>query len=264
MEAITFRVKTEIKSRGKPTKFSVNNDLNGELTLEELVKLMRRTLITVSHDLLKKRQAQGFEKDPVTIVDNRLNKPILQVKPFGKIEFKKRVKSLEIIVFAYKEVLKRSPVESGNYRSSHFVFLNGTRIASTLSELLAWEKTNPKIERNDFIRIVNSAPYARRLERLGVTRQRTRRVRIKNKRTNSSGRVRSPTSLKPNGVYFLSTRAAKRKYKGNVSIYFGFIPGSLLGLTAMFKGGGTSKRKPRTYLYPTIKIYIGGKRGVSD
>jgi hypothetical protein len=261
-QGITFKVDVSITEGGKPSRYSIENDLSGQATLQELALFMRRSLINVALDVLKEEQKQGFDKKPVTLIDNRLNKPITQVKPFGKIEFKKRVKSLEIISFAYREIARRSPVDTGRYENSNFVFLNGKRIATNLTELSAWIASKPAIKENDFIRIVNVTPYARRLERLGVTRQRTSRLKIKNRRTSSSGRIRNPTSLRPNGTYFLSTRATKRKYKGNVTIYFGFIPGNLLGLSATFAGG--SGKKKRTYLYPTMKIYIGGKRGVSD
>lgn len=265
-QGINFEVEMKVTQNGRPTKYVLENDLAGQQTFEQFVQFMKQGLISISLDVLKEEQRQGFDKNPVTLVDRRIGKSILDVSPFGTIEFKKRVQSLEIIRFTYKQVIRRSPIDTGLYSESHFVFLNGKRIATNELELEAWIRSGPKIQANDFLRIVNVVPYARRLERLGVTKQRTRRVRIRTDRRRRRGTHKSPTnfSLRPNGVYFLSTRAAKRKYKGNVSIYFGFIPGAQLGISTTFKTKRRPREKPRTYLYPTIKIYIGGKRGVSD
>lgn len=243
------------------------------MTLKELVKFLRRSLIFISYDALKEEQARGFDKKPVLVVDGKRNKPITDVKPFGKVEFVSRVAGVDIARDIYAQILKRSPVVSGNYLQSNFVFLNGKQIATNMQELEQWIKSRPVIRENDFLRFVNVAPYARRLERLGVTKNRTSRRRVK---TNTRRRRRSKDlaialgleTLAPNGTYFLSTRAAKRKYKNNVSIYFGFIPGSQLGLNATFKTNYSTSRKkkskPRTYLYPTIKVYFGSLRGLPD
>jgi len=264
---IELDIKVDVFENGKPSIYKLENDINGEYTFEKLVAFFKESLLRISLDVLKEEQSQGFDKKPVVFVDKKLNKPILNVEPFGTIEFRSRVQSLEIIDFAYREILKRSPVDTGRYESSHFVFLNGKRIATSLPELNAWVASRPQIKENDFIRIVNVTPYGRRLERLGVTRQRTRRVTVRRKRRGSRNPLQNSgaKSLRPNGAYFLATRSAKRKFKGNAAIYFGFIPGSQLGLSAAFSSGARSKSgKSRTYLYPTMKIYVGGKKGIRD
>lgn len=144
---------------------------------------------------------------------------------------------------------------TGNYRRSNYVFLNGKQVATDPTSLKAWIEAGPEIKDNDLIRFVNIAPYARKLERYGVTKQRS-----KTKTRNSTDKKKrsGPKILSPNGVYFLATRAIGRKYKKNSSIKFGFIKGSGLGIVGSFAKRKGERKSSGTYLYPSITIVVKG------
>jgi hypothetical protein len=232
----------------KAPRWTIDSDLNGEMTLEEFFKFSKAALITISHDVLKEEQARGFDPKPVVLVDRKLGKPVMQVSPLGQIEFKARAQVSTVLLQIYDFILARSPVDTGLYKNSHCVFWNGILVAQNRAALDAWIHSNPEVKDKDIIRFVNIQPYARKLERYGVTAQRKRLRTKKSKdprnRSGFQGRI-----LAPNGTYYLATRAAER----------------LFGLSAKFKTPSSGipglkrrrKRESRTYLYPSIIIRIG-------
>lgn len=255
---LTFELDVSIQESGRGKRpYNLDTDLNGEVTLKELLEFMRSALIIAADQALKEEQARGFDPKPVITVDGRVNKPILSVNPFGKIEINSRVDIDSMVIDTYEGLLHRSQVDTGLYKSSHYVFLNGIQVATDMASLKTWLSSRPQLKDTDKIRFVNIQPYARKLERLGVTYQRkqTRTVKSKDKRLRSGERI-----LAPNGTYFLTARAIRRKYKRNSSIKFTFISGSELGLTASFKAK-KPKQQNRAYLYPTIVITVA-ERGL--
>jgi hypothetical protein len=253
---MNFKVEVKVVESGKNApNYSLDKDLNGETTLQSLLQFTKSALISIADQVLFEEQAKGFDKDPIVLVDGKQGKPIFNVNPLGKIEFLSRVtrESLDkLIKDTYESILSRSPVDTGKYISSHYVFINGTQVASDLLSLNSWLATKPDIGPKDLIRFVNIQPYARKLERLGVTaqRQQSRTVKSRDKRQRSGARI-----LAPNGAYFLAFRSVKRKYKNSAGIKFSFIPGSYMGLTASFATAGSGAKKS-TYLYPSISFLI--------
>lgn len=257
-----FEVDLSVYENGRRRpEYTLETDINGEISLADLLEFTKSALIITADEVLKDAQSEGFDKSPVVVVDGRTNKPVSAVNPLGSIEFVSRVNVSDLLIDAYEGILGRSPVLTGRYKSSHYVFLNGTQVANDLSSLKAWIATNPRFTDKDLIRFVNIQPYGRKLERLGVTsqRQQARTSKYKDKR---SGKSRTKM-YQPNGTYFLTARALKSKYKRNSSIKFGFISGGLLGLTASFKKSGRPGKgsSGRPYLYPTITISLS-ERGV--
>jgi hypothetical protein len=251
-----FEVSISVREAGrKKPQYSIGSDLNGELTLQELLEWTRSALIITSDLILKEEQAKGFDKNPVVTVDGKPGRRVENVHPLGQIEFTARQNVKDILLETYNALLYRSKVLTGRYKSSHYVFLNGKQVAIDLQSLESWLASSPKLEDKDIIRIVNIQPYARKLERLGVTAQRSNRRsldRSKNKNSKRTG-----TILVPNGTYFLTARAIRSKYKRNSIIRFTFLPGSSLGLTQTFKSGRKGKNSAgRPYLYPTIVISV--------
>lgn len=248
-----FEVDFFVEESGrKSPKYTLETDLNGEVSLLDFLEFTKSSLIVIADEVLKEEQAKGFEKTPEVVVDGRANKPVSQVSPLGSIEFTAKADMKEIIMDTYMGILGRAPVLTGEYLHSNYVFLNGTQVATDLTSLKTWLASAPVFQENDLIRFVNIAPYARKLERLGVTigRQQSRTVKSSSrKRSEMGGRV-----LAPNGTYFLTTRAIRSKYKRNSVIAFSFISGSNLGLVGSFKA--TKKKKSRPYLYPTITISV--------
>lgn len=253
------------ESGRKAPQWTLDSDINGEMTLADLLAFTKQNLLVIADTALAEEQAKGFDKNPVVTVDGRIGKPVIAVNPLGSIMFTSTADISEVVLEIYQFILERSPVLTGRYKSSHYVFLNGKQVATDLSSLNSWLATKPEVEPKDVIRFVNIQPYARKLERLGVTVDRTqaRFRKSSDKRQRSGPQVRAP-----NGTYYLATRAALRKFKQNLKISFKFISGSEMGLTATFKmnyarpGKLTNRKpaKPSTYLYPSIllKISDGG------
>ena len=160
----------------------------------------------------------------------------------------------EIVLETYNALLYRSKVLTGAYKSSHFVFLNGIQVATDLPSLDSWLKTNPQFKNSDTIRFVNIQPYARRLERYGVTAQRSK---VSRRDPGRKGQKTGNLVLIPNGTYYLTARAIRSKYKRNSIIKFAFLPGTSLGLSGSFSGGRRGKNSSgRPYLYPSISISV--------
>ncbi len=245
-------VLVEESGRRRP-EYVLDTDLNGEITLKDFLEFTKSTLIITANEVLREEQNSGFDKNPVVTVDGNPSKSVASVHPLGQIEFTKRADMREVLMETYQGILGRSPVLTGRYKSSHYVFLNGTQVANSLSSLESWINSNPVFEDKDLIRFVNIQPYGRKLERLGVTaqRQQSRTVRSRDKKRAAEGhRV-----LAPNGTYFLTARAIRAKYKRNSLIKFTFISGSSLGISGSFKVGRGGK-PGRAYLYPTIIISV--------
>lgn len=242
----------------KRPEYTLETDLNGEISLMDFLQWTKSALIVTADTVLREEQSRGFDKDPVMVVDGRANKSAVNVNPFGTIEFVSKANMTDILRETYQGLLGRSPVLTGRYKSSHFVFLNGKQVATDLSSMESWLKTNPEFKDEDIIRFVNIQPYGRKLERLGVTAQR-RKERTSKSKDKRSGETRFRLK-QPNGSYYLTARAIKSKYKRNSSVRFNFISGANLGLTASFKKGRPGKNSAgRTYLYPSITIYVQEK-----
>jgi hypothetical protein len=260
---VSLDVSIEVKEgrgRGRET-FKLENDLNGQASLAELLAFTKRSLILIADAALREEQAKGFTKQPIVFVDGSKNKKAINVNPLGKIEFldPQKFNNVDVLKETYRSILDKSPVLTGQYSQSNIVYFNNTPVARTLSEFDAWIK-KAEIKSGDVIRFINVQPYARKLERLGVTRQRTTKIT----RASTDKRQRSgPRVLAPNGTYYLTYRSISRKYRKVKSIKFDFVPGSSLGLTGRFTSRANlrgSKEKQsglgRTYLYPSIRIVL--------
>lgn len=250
---MNFSVEYSVTERGrKVPSYRLDTDLNGEVSLLELLEFTKQSLIVIADQTLREEQANGFDKDPVVIVDGRVNKPVIAVNPLGKIEFVSRRNMDEILLATMKGIIERSRVVTGQYIRSHRVFLNGKQVADDLPSLERWLATSPELADKDLFRFVNIAPYARKLERLGVTAQRsnTRSVKSRDKKQRSGTHI-----LAANGAYFLTARSIRRLFKRNSTIAFSFISGMSLGISAGFKAAGVRK-SPRPYLYPSILVSV--------
>lgn len=268
MTKLAFDIEFGVYEKGrKVPQWTIDSDINGELSLEDLLRYTKTNLLAISEVALKEEQANGFDKNPVVKVDGRVGKPVINVNPLGSIEFISKQSANTILLEAYDAIMSRAPRRSGLWAESNFVFLNGKGIATNRNELESFLKTKTEFADRDVFRIVNVIPYARKLERHGVTGQRTQQRQTKSK----DARKRSGEFiLAPNGAYFLAYRSISRKYKSNSKIRFGFVNGSdvgLAGIPAYTKTGKplrrTYKKSGRSYLYPSISISLGsGNTGI--
>lgn len=259
----TFEVNLSIEENGRVSQkrgYELVDDLDGKMTLLELLQWTKSALIITSVGALEEEQRLGFDNKPQIFVDKRPNKPLADVHPLGMVEFVARADIDDILIEAYEALLFRSKVLTGHYKSSHFVLFNGNQVATDLPSLKAWLASGPDIGDKDKIHIINIVPYARRLERYGVTAQRTQ---IKQDEKGRRQKKNTGIFFKvPNGTYYLTYRAISRKYKQNIGVRFTFVPGSLIGLADPkqahhFKSGRKGRNSAgRTYLYPALVFTV--------
>lgn len=262
MATETFSVNLSVVERGRRRpEYTLKSDLAGEITLQDLLEWTKDALIVTADAVLRDEQKKGFDTEPVMLIDGKRGRDPRTVSPLGQIEFIARQQFGDILVEAYQGLLDRSKVLKGDYKKSHYVFFNGIQVASDIVSLQSWLSSSVEFKNGDTIRIVNIQPYARRLELLGVTAQRSR------KKLEEKGRrqkVKTGIFFKiPNGAYQLTTRSIKAKYKQNAIIKFAFLPGTSMGLAGTFKGGRSGKNSAgRPYLYPTM-VFTIQERGIT-
>lgn len=260
MAGPTFSVNISVEESGKKRpEYTLNSDLSGEITLQDLLNFTKDSLIITADQFLKEEQSAGFDKNPVALVDGRRTKNIGSVNPLGQVEFVARQEFGQIILDAYQGLLDRSKVLTGTYKASHYVFHNGKQVAIDLAGIKSWLATSPEFKNGDTVRIVNIQPYARRLERLGVTAQRSK---PRQEKSGPRQKGQSVVFAAPNGAYQLTARSIRSKYKQNALIKFSFLPGSSIGLSGTFKNGRRGRNsKGRPYLYPTL-IFTVQEQGI--
>lgn len=261
-----FGVSISVKETGRQApQYDLDSDLSGDLTLTQLLDFLKRSLIIVADTALRDEQSRGFDKQPIVAVDGRVNKAVIDVSPVGKIEFTSRTNAADFLTEIYDGIQERSPVDTGLYKSSNFVFVNGKQVATNQTELETFAKT-ATFKDGDIVRFANVVPYARKLERHAITAQGGRSRTVKNKRKGKKGPYENQNDfiLAANGAYYLTSRAALRKYKRNAKISFEYITGSQLGVNGIIlrspnRSGNlrrTFKKDGRSYLYPSIKIVL--------
>lgn len=266
MAKVNFDVSLRVVEKGRRApEYELQSKRSEEATLEMLANDLKTTLVLVANTVLREEQAQGFPLDPLVLVDSKKNKRVEDVNPFGKIEFFDRsVNFRELFIATYKQLLERSPVDTGQYEKSHIVFLGNTVVAKSLADLNSWLDTEPEITSTSTVTFVNTRPYARRLESLGVSKS-SQGSRVKRERKGKSRdklQRNGPVVSMPNGTYFLTYRSILRdnRFKKIVRTSFDFISGAksseFSGNFTSFKNLRGSREKKakigRQYLYPAI------------
>lgn len=250
MAAVDIKISYSVKDSGRNAiGYEFTNDLDGRTTLADLLRFTKGALIAISTDVLKEEQSKGFDKEPVLIVDNKYNKSVSDVNPLGKIEYVARLEFKEMILETYRKILFHSKVVTGRYISGNVVTYNGIQVANNMQSLESWLKTKPVFSPKDIVRFVNYQPYARKLETLGVTRQKSKPRKVIRKKKKGKKQV-----TLPNGAYAMAYASIKRRFKKNSFIGFDLMPGNKLGITGP---NTTFKSAPWTgqpYIYPTIII----------
>lgn len=282
--SFAFSLDFSVYEKGrKAPQYTIESDIDGELTLQEFLQFCKTNLIVIADTVLKEEQSQGFDKEPLVIVDGRPNKPVINVNPLGSISFVARQNAKDVMLEIFKGILERSPVDTGQYKKSNFVLYNGEVVASDMSSLANW-LLNREFKPKDLVRFINVMPYARKLERYGIVagggsqrlvksrdrKQRSGRRTANKKISDNFVSILNPGKFiqAPNGAYYLTLRSVQRKYKFNAKISFELVPGSWLRLASFPPGVDKNGKKLYTtyhrkkkdtgvpYLYPSIKVVI--------
>lgn len=248
-------------------------DSDGPVEIEQLSAFVKSKLIEISLLTLREEQAQGFDQKPLTLVDGAQNKPLENVKPFGRVEYVSRVDASEFLLPIYEGLIKRSPVDDGNYVNAHFVYVNQVLVAVNMASLKSYVESN-QIKGGDIIRFVDVVPYAGKLERQGITASKrgSGNIREKMSRDRKRGFRSGFTVRAPNGAYYLTAKSILKNFKYNSKIEFQWVNGSNIDLSAAPTTAASGKKFRRTfaprkgkgarkgsYAYPSIVIIINSE-----
>lgn len=204
------------------------------------------TIDVALNKALPEEVRKGFDNEPVVITDGVVRRDPRQVKPFGKIEFVARTDMWQVVQWIMAELFRRSPVKTGAYRQAHILMINGAAVQGNLRAALQKAKAGDKIQ------IVNTQPYARKLE--GQTA---------NKRTGRG--KRKPTSRQaPGGIYRPTLRAVVQRWGKSVYVEYKMVQLNL-GVKVWGDQGGSYnragrkghvKRVQRAQVYPALQLFI--------
>jgi hypothetical protein len=162
-------------------QFDIARQATAEATKRLLVETAKREHAKV---MKTAPRPQAFTR----VVDGRRGLPEEAVSAFGRIDY--LYPRLEAVAqFAMEKLFEFSPVDSGEYRNSHTLFLNG----QSVSNLSAWKA-------GDEVSIANPVPYARKIEVGAMT-------------------MRVPGT---DHVYERASRSVKRRYGAVANIRFTF------------------------------------------
>jgi hypothetical protein len=214
---------------------------------------IKANTVDIAERALKAEVGRGFDSQPDIITDGVLRRDYALVKPFGKIEFVARTSIADAVLWTLTELQKKSPVLTGRYASSHIVLINGAEITGNIRTALM------AVKPGDRVQVVNTQPYARKLE--GATANR------------KTGRgKRKPSSRKaPGGIYRPVLRALVQRWSKSILADFKYVKLNLgvrvwgdqggrykkigKGRGAKWVKVGKVKRVQRDQVYPCIQIF---------
>lgn len=263
-----------LTKNGKPMKLS--QTASSEDEYKALIEYIRWVFVVVAEEVRDEAVQSGeLQEGFITTVDGSNTRDIVAVRPFGNIHFTNPSDARDVALECYRTIVENSPVESGAYKASHVVLYDKAIVATDLPSMEKWAKEE-QTDRGKQIMIINTQPYARRLERYGITRKTQARKAAGGKGTaermllskDRRKRARGIRVQAPNGVYYLAFRSISRKYGRNTAIYFRLVSGSnFMGSIGMmserrYSPFGPNRRgsgKQSTYMYPAIIINVGQK-----
>jgi len=195
--------------------------------------------IRLAEQGLKAEVRAGFDAEPVVITDGVRLRNYLDVRPYGRIEFQRRVGLREPVAYAYAELVRlspRGPDEGGHYSETHVILVNGVGLESGRLDVLDDVKPGDKVQ------IVNTMPYARKIEGARAKR-----------RKGWKGR-RGLSRQAPGGVYRKVHLDVVRRFGGSV-----FVDYRLQKLqigTVMAKTKGKARAGAGFYTYPVLQFLL--------
>lgn len=209
------------------------------------------TVETAYDELTEAVRDEGFDNRPTVVVDGKYKRPVEEVKPYGKVAFVGRSDMVDVVRFALTELQKKSPVRTGRYASSHTVLIDGKEVEGDIWAAVANAGETSRVQ------IVNTQPYARKLEGQAA-----------NKKTGRG--KRKPSSAKAKGgIYRPVLRALVARYSKSMFFDFKMVKLNLGVKVWGNQGGGRRKSKvlqaalgnykvkrvQRDQVYPALQFY---------
>ena len=184
----------------------------------------------------------GFDNEPVVVTDGVPFRDYADVKPFGKIEFIRRPVMAECARWMLARLIAIAPVgpgRNGHYKDAFVVMVNDAQV-----EDAALDKVKP----TDRVQIVNTKPYARKLEG----------SRAKGKGSRRRPRKKALSAQAPAGVFTVVYREAVNRYGRSIFIDFRYRELNIGGTVMRHQTHGKKIKRPYAVsaLYPTFNLYI--------
>lgn len=221
---------------------------------ESIAKWVQKHTVAEAEKALKSTKGFG-QHQPIVITDGRPNRAPQDVRPFGRIEFRRRANMADAVLLALDELRKASPVLTGRYVSAHTVLLNGAEIRANLRQTLL------NVKPTDRVQIVNPQPYARKIEGARANKKTGRGVR------------KAASKQAKSGVYRKVHRLLLARFGRTMFIDFTYVKleggvkvwGDQGGRYGRNGAKGTVKRVQRDQVYPAFKFFIqAGMAGPSS
>ncbi len=199
---------------------------------------IKAATIETAFNVLAQEGARGFDTEPVVITDGVVRRDPNQVKPFGKIEFVARTQIADAVLWALTELQKKSPVLTGRYASSHTVMINNAEVQGNIRVALT------KVKVGDKVQIVNTQPYARKIESATASKKTGRTKR------------RALSKQAKGGVYRPVLRMIVRRWGKSVYVDFKYVKLNLGVKVWGLQGGGKNRKKvQRDQIYPALQFF---------
>lgn len=200
---------------------------------------IQKFTVQVAEQVLRGAVANGFDNEPIVITDGMPGRDWAQVKPFGKIEWARRPVVKDCAIWIMAELVRMSPVgpgRNGHYRDRHIFMINNAQ---------ASEAALDDLKPNDRVQIVNTQPYAKKLEG--------------SKRRLLSLRAPGTTAKTPAGIYQVVRRAAVQKYGRSLWIDFRYVQLNT-GAAQVMRRQTHGKKIPKPHkveaLFPSIQLQL--------
>lgn len=223
-------IRVDVKTKGKGLETKGEGRFAFK-TAKELEEFVIGNHILFAKDILRQFQEKDLfpedEKQFLTRVDSRIGAKEERVKAFGKIEYIPKLTSIvPVIKEAIRLVQDRSPRGRGYYARHNVLVYNGRIVAKGISDINVWLNQDRRYKNTDRFRILNIAPYSRKLERRGTKRGTAGKSKgITDTKTRKGKNRKGQDITLPNGAYILANRLLRNRFPAfKDNIKFSFIP----------------------------------------
>jgi hypothetical protein len=207
---------------------------------------VKQNTIAIAEQALQEEVRRGFDTQPVVITDGVPGAIGGRSSRSARSSSRAAPGMADAVLWALQRLEEKSPVLTGRYRASHVVMINGAQIAGDVRTALV------NIGPSDRVQIVNTQPYARKIEGATASRRTGRQKR------------RASSRQAPAGVYRVVVRELVQRFgrtmffdyklvKLNLGVKVWGVQG---GARGKHPGARQRKRVLRDQIYPALQFFI--------
>lgn len=237
------------------------------VTGDSIAAWVKSQTVAVAERALIEEVGKGFDSEPVVVTDGIPRRDYHDVRPFGVIQFIARPRRTEVVLWAYEELVRITPVgrgpdrrpgHPGFLRSSHLILINGEQIVGDVKAALDAAPADARVQ------IVNTAIYARKIE--GAT----------SSRRTGRGRRKASSRQAPGGVYRVVLTRLVQRYGRSMFFDFKYVKLNTGAKVWGLQGGARNakealagrhalrKKVLRDQVYPALQFFIKPGTGLTN